>query len=235
MESHTELSDLQVHECARSDAEPFIEKWHYSHGCKGVTSSLCFRVDVDDRLVGAAVFGLPAGMGVYKKYSEDGRYKLLELRRFVMIDDLPPNNESYVLSRMLKTCREEGIERVLSYADPAHGHQGIIYQATGFTRLGTTSKRKHIMWNGKKYPDRNVHQTNFPYHKELRAALESGEAERFVVPGKVIYLKDLIKPWELKRREKVDAVRAGVSEENTLASSEESRSQQADPALTASA
>ena len=44
-------------------------------------------------------------------------------------------------------------------------------------------------WKGKKYPDRNIHQVNFPFHKELRAALADGSATRVEIPGKHIYLK----------------------------------------------
>jgi hypothetical protein len=87
--------------------------------------------------------------------------------------------------------RQQGIKRILSYADPAFGHAGTIYKATGFRYLGTTNKRKHVLWKGKKYPDRNIHQVNFPFHLELRAALKSGKAKRVEIPGKHIYLKDL--------------------------------------------
>jgi hypothetical protein len=95
---------------------------------------------------------------------------------------------------MCRMLRKEGVNLILSYADPAAGHEGIIYRATGFKYLGTTSPRKHVMWKGKKYPDRNIGQTNFPYHLELRAALESGEAQRISVPGKHIFLKDDLTP-----------------------------------------
>lgn len=196
------LADLDVAPCPLADIKSVIESTHYSHSVFGVTTSLCFRVSLrapDAPVVGGAIFGRPGAYNVTAKYDDGGRHTLLELRRFVMVDGLPRNNESYVLARMLRLCRDAGVTRVLSYADPAYGHQGIIYQATGFRRLGTTSPRKHIMWRGKKYPDRNIHQTHFPFHKELRAALESGEATRVAVPGKIIYLKDLLLPRQIAK------------------------------------
>jgi len=113
------------------------------------------------------------------------------LRRFVLEDWLPRNSESKYIGVMLRDLRKRGVGKILSYADPAHGHEGTIYKATGFKRLGKTSARKHVVWRGKKYPDRNIHQVNFPYHKELRAALECGEATRVAVPGKWIFLRQL--------------------------------------------
>lgn len=87
--------------------------------------------------------------------------------------------------------KASGFERVLSYADPAFGHTGVIYKATGFRIVGMTSKRKHYIWKGKKYPDRNLHQTNFPYHEKLREAVRNGDAAPVEVPPKFIYVKDL--------------------------------------------
>lgn len=144
-----------------------------------------------DALVGGAIFGSPAGMGVAKKYSPEDPSQLVELRRLYLVDDTPRNAESRVLGVMLRALRKLGVRCVLSYADPAHGHVGTIYRAAGFKYLGTTAKRKHVLWKGKKYPDRNIHQTNFPFHLELRGALAAGTATRVAVPGKHIYLRVL--------------------------------------------
>lgn len=184
---------LKVAECALRDVKIFIETEHYSHSVFGITGKYFFKVTLRDRIMGAAIFGAPAGMGVTKKYSPDG-HPLVELRRFVLAQECPRNSESRCISVMLRMLRKKGVRRVLSYADPAHGHVGIIYRATGFTYLGTTCARKHVMWRGKKYPDRNIHQTNFPYHLELRTALKDGTATRVKIPGKHIYLKNLTGP-----------------------------------------
>jgi hypothetical protein len=61
---------------------------------------------------------------------------LVELRRFCMIDDTPKHSESRSISIMLRALRKHGVQRVLSYADPTHGHVGMIYKALGFACLG---------------------------------------------------------------------------------------------------
>jgi hypothetical protein len=182
------LQSLRVRICHVHDVQTVIERVHYSHSIFGVTTDFCYAVEHGVAVVGGAIFGKPAAYNVANKYGAEG---LTELRRFVLTDECPRNSESKVIAFMLRDLKREGVKRVLSYADPAQGHGGTIYKALGFKYVGLTAKRKHIMWKGKKYPDRNVHQTKFPFHLELRAALENGSATRVEVPGKHIYLKDL--------------------------------------------
>lgn len=182
------LQSLRVRICSVHDIQTVIERVHYSHSIFGVTTDFCYAVEHGGAVVGGAIFGKPAAYNVARKYGADG---LTELRRFVLTDECPRNSESRVIAFMLRDLKREGVKRVLSYADPAHGHGGTIYRALGFKYVGLTAKRKHIMWKGKKYPDRNIHQVNFPFHLELRAALESGSATRVEIPGKHIYLKEL--------------------------------------------
>lgn len=182
------LQSLRVRKCGVRDIQGVIERVHYSHSIFGVTTDFCYAVEDNGSVVGGAIFGKPAAYNVSKKYGADG---LTELRRFVLTDECPRNSESKVLAFMLRDLRRNGVKLVLSYADPAQGHGGIIYKALGFKYVGLTANRKHIIWKGRKYPDRNIHQVNFPFHLELRDALESGAATRVKVPGKHIYLKDL--------------------------------------------
>jgi len=184
------VRELRVEECGLPSIKQFVEAHHYSHSVFGVTGKFFFRVMHEGELVGAAIFGAPAGMGVAKKYDPEGK-GLVELRRFVMVDEAPRNSESRAIGAMLRALKQKGVAFVLSYADPAAGHLGTIYRATNFKYLGTTSPRRHVMWNGVKYPDRNIHQTHFPYHLELRKALEDGSAARVKIPGKHTYLLEL--------------------------------------------
>jgi len=173
------------------DIKPFLEYQHYSHSVFGVTPEFCFKVLKSGVVVGGAIFGKPAGMGVLKKYSESGRFRTTELRRFALADECPRNSESQTLAVMLRILKKKGVQRILSYADPSAGHTGVIYKASGFKLIGRTAKRKHVLWRGKRYPDRNIHQVHFPYHKTLRNALKNGRATRFEIPGKFIYVRDL--------------------------------------------
>jgi hypothetical protein len=193
------LHGLRVTECAKSEIAAFIEEHHYSHNVVGVTATHCFRVDRDGELVGAAIFGRPAMNEALQKYSEQGKVKLLELRRFCLIDDTPDCAESSVLAVMLVHLNERGVYRVLSYADPNHGHLGTAYYAVGGRCLGLTAPITEVLWKGRYWSTRNLN-----HHKgddksrglredalEMRAALQRAESKKVRRAGKFIFLIDL--------------------------------------------
>jgi hypothetical protein len=61
----------------------------------------------------------------------------LTLTRLWLSDQLPANNESRVLGIVLRSLRQHtAIKFLVTYADPAQGHIGIIYQATGWLYTG---------------------------------------------------------------------------------------------------
>src|SRR5271155_595176 len=132
------LHSLEVNQCGVRLIQPVIERVHYSHSIFGVTTDYCFAVfDSRYEVVGGAIFGKPAGVGVAEKYGPN----MTELRRFVLTDECPRNSESRVLAFMQRRLKKLGVQRVLSYADPAAGHTGVIYKALGFRYLGVTAKR----------------------------------------------------------------------------------------------
>jgi hypothetical protein len=151
-----------VEECSVADVRTFIEQHHYK-SIKGVTPSHCFKVTLDGELVGAAIFGLPGMRETLEKYSEFGKYKLVELRRFCMIDDTPRNSESRSISIMLRALRKHGVQRVLSYADPTYGHVGTIYKALGFTCLGQTPSCSVII-----YKDQQIKRSSLDRYPRYR-------------------------------------------------------------------
>jgi hypothetical protein len=144
------------------------------------------------------------------KYSEQGKYNLVELRRFCMINDTPRNAESKVLAVMFRTLRKQGVQRILSYADPNFGHVGTIYRALGFALLGQSAAVSVVLYKDrvvkpsshrcrrwstrainrfKNYENKDAGLT--PFAQEVRDALKSGEAIKRREAGKFIYLKDL--------------------------------------------
>jgi hypothetical protein len=171
---------------------PFVEQWHYSKSVNGLRLSYCFALRNGEQLIGAALFGGLAMANVWKKYAEKEE-DLIELRRLCCIDDTPKNTESFFISKCLLWIKKNTqIKRIISYADTNYNHQGIIYQASNFKRLGETAKGRVILWNGKKYHDKAI-RTKYkgrlkPFAARVKAALETGEAFYKEQKGKVIYL-----------------------------------------------
>ena len=186
-----------VHPCERSEIRDFIEEWHYSHNINGLLSDYCFKLMDGDKMVGAMIYGGLGMANCWKKYAEK-REDIIELRRLCCIDDTPKNTESYFIGRTLKWLKKNtSIKKVISYADNTYNHKGIIYQASNFQHLGKTAKGRVIMYNGKRYHDKTI-RTKYkgelkPFAKQIKEALENGEAYYVPTLGKDIYMYDLEK------------------------------------------
>lgn len=150
-----------------------------------------------DKMVGAMIYGGLGMANCWKKYAEK-REDIIELRRLCCIDDTPKNTESYFIGRTLKWLKKNtAIKKVISYADNTYNHRGIIYQASNFQHLGKTAKGRVIMFNGKRYHDKTI-RTKYkgelkPFAKQIKEALENGEAYYVHTLGKDIYMYDLEK------------------------------------------
>jgi len=116
-------------------ARTLLVRHHYLHSLPGGTR-LAFGVFLNRRLLGALTFGVgPANAHrlVEGAVGDD----CLTLTRLWLNDELPRNSESRVIGISLRALRTHtNVKFVLSYADPAHGHLGTIYQATGWVYTG---------------------------------------------------------------------------------------------------
>lgn len=148
----------------RDVARSFVELHHYS--ATFVASRLCvglFRAGrlikgVDD-LVGVAAFSVgqqKASGPCYAPGTEPG--DTVELGRFVLLDDEPPNTETFYLKRAMRLLRDHkpDVKFLLSYSDPFErrdaagnivkvGHFGMIYQAHNARYFGQGKARNKEM------------------------------------------------------------------------------------------
>jgi hypothetical protein len=193
------VKNFVVSSCERNDIKDFIEKWHYSKNMNGIISTYCFKLEDKGELIGAMVFGWLAMANTWKKYV-DKREELIELRRLCCIDDTPKNTESFFIGKCLRWMKNNTeIRKIVSYADAEFNHQGIIYQATNFKKLGMTSKGRVIIWKGKRYHDKTI-RTYYngklkPFAIKVKEALDTGKAKYKKTKGKHIYLYTLRKKW----------------------------------------
>lgn len=92
----------------------------------------------------------------------------VELGRFVLLDRVPANGESWFLTRTFECLRRKGLSGVVSFSDPVprtkadgtivhRGHVGICYQATSATFLGKTEPRTiRLLPDGTLLNDRTI-------------------------------------------------------------------------------
>jgi hypothetical protein len=103
-------------------------------------------------LVGVAVFSQPASQAALDAALPLPDVKRTELGRFVLLDDVPANGESWFLARCFELARRAGFGAIVAHSDPeprrgmgGHlifpGHAGTIYQSTNAIYVGRTPTR----------------------------------------------------------------------------------------------
>lgn len=96
-------------------------------------------------LAGVAVFSQPVNDLSFRPLPAEA--KSVELGRFVLLDAVPANGETWFLARCFELLRKDGYEGVISFSDPMprstslgrvtfKGHVGTIYQAFNGIYLG---------------------------------------------------------------------------------------------------
>jgi hypothetical protein len=185
--------ELEISPCELAQIRRFVETHHYSHNLNGVKISHCFRVEYEGKLVGGVVFGA-LSTTAWKRFA-DSEEKVMELRRLVLLDEAGRNSESRVVGWCLRWLKKHApeIEVMVSYADPAHGHSGVIYRASNFQHVGMSAADKGFRdpETGKTYHSRAL-RTKYngdfkPFVKKLRAKHEAGLLEVVELPGKHCY------------------------------------------------
>ena len=131
------LHDLLIRPVPVRAAKTLLIREHYLHSMPGGTQ-LAFGVQVGPRLLGTLTFGVGPKNG-HRLIEGATPDDVITLSRLWLSDHLPANSESRVLAVVLRSLRKHTTLRfVLTYADPAAGHVGVIYQATGWLYTGTS-------------------------------------------------------------------------------------------------
>jgi hypothetical protein len=129
-------------------ARAFVQAHHYS----GTYPAARFRFGLYHRgeLAGVAVFSHPCNDAVLTNVFDAPTSAAVELGRFVLLDEVPGNGETWFLARCFEQLRPLGIRGVVSFSDPIPrasldgrrifpGHIGTIYQAHNARYLGRSS------------------------------------------------------------------------------------------------
>jgi len=129
------LQSLVVQPIAVLLARKLVESHHYLHSLPGGTC-LAFGVFLDQRLLGALILGV-GPKNAYALVAGAAPNDCLVLTRLWLSDELPRNSESRLLGIVLRSLRKHTqVKFLVSYADPAQGHVGTIYQAANWTYTG---------------------------------------------------------------------------------------------------
>lgn len=134
-------------------ARRFVVDHHYSASMPA--SRLNVGLFEGAALVGVAVFSVPMGEAVLKRWTGFGIEGGVELGRLVLLDRVAFNAESWFLARSLRALAAEkpSIRGVVAFSDPLprrsedggqtlRGHVGTIYAASNAIYAGRTRPRR---------------------------------------------------------------------------------------------
>ncbi len=126
-------------------AKDFVVRHHYAASYPAAR----FRYGLyrQGALVGVAVYSHPVSDRVLTSVFPGAAVESVELGRFVLLDDVPANGETWFLARTFTLLKREGLVGVVSFSDPVPrtalggqtvflGHVGTIYQAGNAVYLG---------------------------------------------------------------------------------------------------
>ena len=141
------LHSIEVRPISMGTAKGLIERNHDSGSLSGGTR-LSFGAFLGSRLLGAITFGAGPYNG-YRLVDDAKPMDCLTLTRLWLSDDLPRNSESRVLGVSLRSLKKHtSLKFLVTYADPAQGHRGVIYQASGWMYTGLSERTPLYRING---------------------------------------------------------------------------------------
>jgi hypothetical protein len=127
---------------ANEIAMPFIVKYHYLHRIPPCSFAFALYDRTQKTILGASkivgiiTYGTPCSAPLRKGICGiDQAENVIELNRLWIADNIPKNAESYLI---MHTARLVDKEIIISYADSAQQHLGIIYQACSWLFTGTS-------------------------------------------------------------------------------------------------
>jgi hypothetical protein len=146
--------DPRAYDVAAIDGDSVAKRFVVSHHYSGSYPAARQRYGLyrHGELAGVAVFSHPCRDDVLTNVFPGTPTDSVELGRFVLLDDVGFNGETWFLARAFDLLRTEGLRGVVSFSDPMPrkcatgavvfaGHIGTIYQAFNGTYLGQAPTR----------------------------------------------------------------------------------------------
>ena len=139
------LEGWYVEPIPNSIAKAIVIERHYLH--RAGPCSIAFGLfDPLMQLQGVVMYGTPSSAPLRAGIAgKDEALNVIELTRLWVDDDAPRNGESFLIGRSVRQC---GKQIVVSFADTAQNHLGIVYQATNWLYTGLSAKRTDWVISG---------------------------------------------------------------------------------------
>lgn len=186
-------ADLRIDWATHEAAKYACEKWHYS---KSLPVGKLVKIGAWEKgeFVGVVLFAWGMNKSLGSPYGLQMN-ECCELVRVAMKPHECAVSRVVALAFRFLRNQSQGIRLVVSFADPAAGHHGGIYQAGGWTYTGQSANNFEWQLNGKRLNKRAYTGHNFGNPK---MQVPNG-AVKVAIPGKHRYLM----PLDAEMRERI--------------------------------
>jgi hypothetical protein len=145
---------LRLDFCSRRAAEFACRAWHYSRSMPA-GRLVCVGVWEAGTFIGAVVFGRGASSEIGSPFGVR-QSEICELCRVALGSHQAPTSRIVSIAVRLLRRQSPGLRLIVSYADPEHGHIGVLYQAMGWSHIGRTNRESLIQLSGRLLHPRTV-------------------------------------------------------------------------------
>lgn len=159
--------------------------WHYSK-CIPVNKLVKVGAWEDGKFIGVVIFSPGGSANLYKAYGLSN-IEGCELTRVALTNH--KEKVSRILSLAIKFLKKSNpkLRLIISFADPAQGHHGGIYQATNWIYVGfPKSVNREFFFNGKWTHNRTVIESlgleKFKEFKKKSLSRESSYKHKYLMP-----------------------------------------------------
>ena len=195
--------NLRLDWATAASARYACERWHYS---RSVPPSTSVRVGAweSGTFIGVVMFGRGASSNLGKPYGLR-HDQICELTRVALKGHLAPVSQIVSIAARMMRGENKGLRLVVSFADPAKGHHGGIYQAMGWLYSGLTApEKKYTDKAGREWHHRQVSVTGVGMQfGVMRQTIKISDCLSVRLPGKHRYLLALDK----EMAKKIEALR----------------------------
>ena len=163
---------MYIREVDKFTATEFIQSLHYSKIMPRLTKHFlgCY---VDENLVGVLTlgWGTQPKATINKLFDGLGTEDYYEIGKMCMLEEMPRNSESQMISGVVKWMKKNTPERkfLFTWADGIMGKPGYVYQAANFLYGGFIQTQIYISSEGEKIHPRSskkLCEENVIYEKE---------------------------------------------------------------------
>lgn len=182
---------LKLDWCGADAARYAVKLWHYSRSLPPPPLVIIGAWE-DGEFVGVVIFGRGVSANLMKPYGILATQGAELVRVALRSHSAPVSRIVSVAVKMLKK-KDPGLRLLVSFADPAHGHHGGIYQAMGWVYSGKSHVRfDYFKANGKRVHDRMVASSGTKkVFGKMRTVLRPEQCRKVAQPGKHRYLLPL--------------------------------------------